>query len=98
MALRGSFAELQTSFLYREATQQPDLIKTQAGGVASVTVADCLACSGCVSSAEAVLIQQQSHAELLRALESKVCFLFFVDKAGQPHSANSLYRSIHVSS
>jgi iron only hydrogenase large subunit-like protein len=35
-----------------------DLIKTKEGqDVASITLADCLACSGCVTSAETVLIQ-----------------------------------------
>lgn len=34
-----------------------------------ITLADCLACSGCVTSAESVLITQQSQEELLRVLE-----------------------------
>jgi len=33
-----------------------------------VTLQDCLACSGCVTSAETVLLQQQSTDELLRKL------------------------------
>jgi iron only hydrogenase large subunit-like protein len=33
---------------------------------ASITLADCLACSGCITSAESVLIEQQSSAELMR--------------------------------
>lgn len=54
----------------------PDLIKidpkSQVEGekaVAKVTLNDCLACSGCVTSAETVLIEQQSMNELLRALQ-----------------------------
>lgn len=35
---------------------------------ASITLDDCLACSGCVTTAESVLIQQQSHVEMLRVL------------------------------
>ena len=36
---------------------KPDLIKTKGEGVtAQVSLADCLACSGCVTSAETVLI------------------------------------------
>lgn len=31
-----------------------------------ITLADCLACSGCITSAEGVLITQQSQEELLR--------------------------------
>ena len=41
------------------------LQETAGGGVkkmekASITLADCLACSGCITSAETVLIEQQS--------------------------------------
>ena len=36
---------------------------------AKITLNDCLACSGCITSAESVLITQQSQAELYRALE-----------------------------
>lgn len=39
-------------------------------GPAQISLTDCLACSGCVTSAEAVLVSLQSHAEVLRALDS----------------------------
>ncbi|NXV01931.1 NARFL factor, partial [Cettia cetti] len=35
---------------------------------AKITLNDCLACSGCITSAESVLISQQSHEELCRVL------------------------------
>ena len=35
---------------------------------------DCLACSGCVTSAEAVLVSLQSHSEVLNALDSQLSF------------------------
>ncbi|KAL6102870.1 ciao3 [Pungitius sinensis] len=35
---------------------------------AKITLNDCLACSGCITSAESVLITQQSHEELLKVL------------------------------
>ncbi|KAJ7398090.1 Cytosolic Fe-S cluster assembly factor NARFL [Pitangus sulphuratus] len=35
---------------------------------AKITLNDCLACSGCITSAESVLITQQSHEELCRVL------------------------------
>lgn len=35
---------------------KPDLIKSGADKIASVSLTDCLACSGCVTSAETVLI------------------------------------------
>ena len=31
---------------------------------ASITLADCLACSGCITSAESILIEQQSSSQL----------------------------------
>ena len=37
---------------------------------AQISLTDCLACSGCVTSAEAVLISLQSHTEVLNALDS----------------------------
>ncbi|KAL1902899.1 Cytosolic Fe-S cluster assembly factor nar1 [Sporothrix stenoceras] len=39
-------------------------------GPAQISLTDCLACSGCVTSAEAVLVSLQSHAEVLRALDA----------------------------
>lgn len=36
---------------------------------ASISLTDCLACSGCVTSAEAVLVSLQSHAEVLNTLD-----------------------------
>ncbi|XP_049764679.1 probable cytosolic Fe-S cluster assembly factor CPIJ010948 [Schistocerca cancellata] len=36
-----------------------------------ITLADCLACSGCITSAESVLISQQSHEELERIFTEK---------------------------
>ncbi|KAI1415588.1 cytosolic Fe-S cluster assembly factor NAR1 [Hypoxylon sp. FL1857] len=39
-------------------------------GPAQISLTDCLACSGCVTSAEAVLVSLQSHAELLNILDS----------------------------
>ncbi|PWY95050.1 iron hydrogenase [Aspergillus sclerotioniger CBS 115572] len=37
---------------------------------AQISLTDCLACSGCVTSAEAVLISLQSHAEVLNTLDA----------------------------
>ena len=37
---------------------------------ASISLTDCLACSGCVTSAEAVLVSLQSHSEVLSTLDS----------------------------
>ncbi|XP_012214621.1 probable cytosolic Fe-S cluster assembly factor AGAP009023 [Linepithema humile] len=37
-----------------------------------ITLSDCLACSGCITSAESVLVTQQSQEELLRVFQEKV--------------------------
>ncbi|KAM7372046.1 hypothetical protein PAMP_009242 [Pampus punctatissimus] len=37
---------------------------------AKITLNDCLACSGCITSAESVLITQQSHEELFKVLNN----------------------------
>lgn len=37
---------------------------------AQISLTDCLACSGCVTSAEAVLVSLQSHSEVLNTLDS----------------------------
>jgi iron only hydrogenase large subunit-like protein len=37
---------------------------------AQISLTDCLACSGCVTSAEAVLVSLQSHSEVLHALDT----------------------------
>jgi len=49
---------------------KPDLIKPTKGKKAQVSLTDCLACSGCVTSAETVLISQQSTMEFLAALQA----------------------------
>lgn len=42
---------------------------TAPGAPAQISLTDCLACSGCVTSAEAVLVSLQSHNELLHVLD-----------------------------
>ena len=39
---------------------------------AQISLADCLACSGCITSAEEILVAQHSHNELIKALKEKV--------------------------
>lgn len=56
---------------------------------AEISLTDCLACSGCVTSAEAVLVSLQSHSEVLSALDSAPEFRF--DQRGfvGPNSSSS---------
>lgn len=47
---------------------QPNLIKATAKATATVSLSDCLACTGCVTSAETVLLQEQSLPKVVEAL------------------------------
>lgn len=49
-----------------------DQINTTAKSTAAITLADCLACSGCVTSAETILITQQSTNEFLSHLPTSL--------------------------
>lgn len=55
-----------------------------------ITLADCLACSGCITSAESVLVTQQSQEELIRV---------FAEKQGQTRDEydHSLFIVVSVS-
>jgi iron only hydrogenase large subunit-like protein len=46
-----------------------DKVAAQNPAPAQISLTDCLACSGCVTSAEAVLVSLQSHNEVLGTLE-----------------------------
>src|SRR4051812_19589932 len=46
-----------------------DKVQAQNPAPASISLTDCLACSGCVTSAEAVLVSLQSHNEVLNTLD-----------------------------
>lgn len=63
--------------VYKEIPAKPDLIKSKANKTATVTLNDCLACSGCVTTAETILIQQQSVDEILHKLRDKSIFPVF---------------------
>ncbi|KAH8697549.1 nuclear architecture related protein [Talaromyces proteolyticus] len=47
-----------------------DKVQPEQQAPAQISLTDCLACSGCVTSAEAVLISLQSHAEVLNTLDA----------------------------
>lgn len=49
---------------------------------AQISLTDCLACSGCVTSAEAVLVSMQSHAEVLQELDSGPALRLYRNTAG----------------
>ncbi|XP_064089535.1 cytosolic Fe-S cluster assembly factor narfl-like [Macrobrachium nipponense] len=45
-----------------------DSLSTPKYEKAKITLSDCLACSGCITSAEVILVSQQSHEEFYRVL------------------------------
>jgi iron only hydrogenase large subunit-like protein len=47
------------------------ILESSTTKTAQITLNDCLACSGCVTSAETVLIEQQSFGALRKAIDSK---------------------------
>ncbi|CAM9265642.1 unnamed protein product [Ectocarpus sp. 12 AP-2014] len=55
-----------------EEVVKPDLIRASNTQTAKVSLDDCLACSGCVTSAETVLITQQSTGKLREAVAYSV--------------------------
>ena len=107
----GSVKILETQTLEYEASLEPEpilrgeanLIKNKVGSlekVATISLNDCLACSGCVTSAETVLIQQQSSDKLfskLREIESGSCSETVI-VAMSPQSRASLASQLGMSS
>src|ERR1700742_4877315 len=59
-----------------------DRVQAQNPAPASISLTDCLACSGCVTSAEAVLVSLQSHTEVLNTLDAypSLDVLYLIDK------------------
>ena len=41
----------------------------EAVALATISLTDCLACSGCITTAESVLVAQQSDSEIYQVLE-----------------------------
>ncbi|KAM5532571.1 hypothetical protein V8D89_013777 [Ganoderma adspersum] len=62
----GSYYEVSTN---GSAAPRPGATK-QKLTTAEISLNDCLACSGCITSAESVLITMQSHTEVLHVLEN----------------------------
>ncbi|RYP70259.1 hypothetical protein DL771_005562 [Monosporascus sp. 5C6A] len=56
---------------------------TNANAPTQISLTDCLACSGCVTSAEAVLVSLQSHSELLSVLDSAPGLRIRYDESGE---------------
>lgn len=91
---------LSSTVLSAGRPPQPNLIANipSGGGItkASVSLNDCLACSGCVTSAEAVLITQQSNERFLEAIRSGKFSVVVVSLS--PQTRASLASSLELSS
>ena len=53
-----------------EEYKKPDLIKPDSNMTAKVSLSDCLSCSGCLTSAETILLEQQSVYEFEKAIKT----------------------------
>lgn len=54
---------------------------------AQISLADCLACLGCITSAEEVLVAQHSHGQLLNALQSPTDKVFVASVSHQSRAS-----------
>ena len=80
--------------LLSSKSQKPDLIKKSEGSKAQVSLSDCLACSGCITTAETVLIQAQSVQELTAKISQNPEQKVFV--AVSPQSCASLAFNLQI--
>ncbi|XP_076265525.1 putative cytosolic Fe-S cluster assembly factor AGAP009023 [Rhynchophorus ferrugineus] len=69
----GSKIKIQEDGSYFQMEQDGSYQKLEK---VEITLADCLACSGCITSAESVLVTQQSQDELLRVFDENKRFKF----------------------
>ncbi|KAJ1956603.1 Cytosolic Fe-S cluster assembly factor nar1 [Linderina pennispora] len=88
----GSQIKVDGTGGYYEVSKDGEETKLEA---ARITLNDCLACSGCVTSAETVLITMQSHHELVSVLKEKSKQLVVVTIA--PQSVASLAQKYNMS-
>jgi len=65
---KGAKIKIEADGSYFEEMESGGKMKLEK---AAITLADCLACSGCITSAESVLIEQQSTEQLYKVFEEK---------------------------
>ena len=69
------------------------------GAQAKIYLTDCLACSGCISSSELMLVSHQSHKEVSKALESQsISRDDLLGRSGQDLTRQTTLKSIYGSS
>ncbi|KAI9920613.1 hypothetical protein PsorP6_000244 [Peronosclerospora sorghi] len=74
----------------------PNIIRTTTQNKATISLDDCLACSGCVTSAETVLISQQSFKEMLDALGANTFKLVVVTLSPQSRASLAAHFNLPV--
>ncbi|RLN91108.1 hypothetical protein BBJ28_00006073 [Nothophytophthora sp. Chile5] len=77
-------------------TVKPNIIRTSTQEKATISLDDCLACSGCVTSAETVLISQQSYKEMLDVLAAKKYQLVVVTLSPQSRASLAAHFALPV--
>lgn len=85
----GSKIKIQEDGSYFQIEEDGSFQKLQK---VEITLADCLACSGCITSAESVLVTQQSQEELLRVFEENTN----LKVAGQIDDAKVIIVSVSI--
>lgn len=94
ITLESDFSRTEFDLKAPPEEVQPNLIRAKSLSadqkVATVSLNDCLACSGCVTSAETVLIQEQSYEKLLARLASRAADDCMIVVALSPQSRASL--------
>lgn len=73
----------QSQSLETEVILDGQQAATNTNAPAEISLTDCLACSGCVTSAEAVLVSLQSHAEVLSTLDAAPALRVVTDDSGK---------------
>ncbi|PVG02404.1 iron hydrogenase [Serendipita vermifera] len=70
--LASTLITVDSSGVYHEVEMETTDTKPKSRKLekAEISLNDCLACSGCITSAETVLIQMQSHEEVMSVLQS----------------------------
>lgn len=81
-----------------EVTTEERVAAAQPPPPAQISLTDCLACSGCVTSAEAVLVSLQSHGEVLETLDRYESFDVSVAHTSQDSLVPSEEQRIFVAS
>ncbi|EEB07411.1 iron hydrogenase [Schizosaccharomyces japonicus yFS275] len=80
---------------YYEVTK--DTGEVEELGIASISLNDCLACSGCITSAESVLINLQSYHEVLKFVNAKEADDFFIlQMSPQARASLAAYYNLSV--